>query len=370
MRNTTLSYRAAILPVSDNESRPLWSVMIPTYNCTRYLRETLASVLAQDPGPDIMQIEVVDDHSTQDDPEAVVQELGQGRIQFYRQPQNRGYIHNFETCLQRSRGRLIHLLHGDDCVRDGFYRKLQRGFQEHPEIGAAYCRHIVMDEHGHWQRISALEQPESGLLSNCLERLVIRHPIQTPSIVVRREVYEKLGGFDGRILSCGEDWEMWVRIAANYPFWFEVEPLAVYRSHSTSLSGRAVRTGQNLRDMRLAFEMIRSYLPEAAAPQLSRKARDFWAFCGLHNAVQMLSQADLSGARAQMREAWKFSLSLRVIIASAFYLASGMEKYLTGQPALPDMFLQPEEKDKAAGLQKESILGQKQVADTSQVVQR
>lgn len=53
-------YSHTILPVADGEPRPLWSVMIPTYNCASYLRETLASVLAQDPGPDLMQIAVVD----------------------------------------------------------------------------------------------------------------------------------------------------------------------------------------------------------------------------------------------------------------------------------------------------------------------
>jgi glycosyltransferase involved in cell wall biosynthesis len=57
-------YRAIIPPIPDGTPRPLWSVMIPTYNCANYLRETLASVLAQDPGFEIVQIEVVDDHFT------------------------------------------------------------------------------------------------------------------------------------------------------------------------------------------------------------------------------------------------------------------------------------------------------------------
>ena len=75
-------------PLADAKDRPLWSVMIPTYNCAGYLRETLACVLAQDPGPDQMQIEVVDDCST-DDPQAIVDELAPDRVSFHRQPENR-----------------------------------------------------------------------------------------------------------------------------------------------------------------------------------------------------------------------------------------------------------------------------------------
>jgi len=90
--------------------------MIPTFNCADYLRITLQSLLDQVPGPDEMQIEVVDDCSTKDDPEAVVQELGRGRVQFFRQPRNVGAIENFNTCVRRSRGHYVHLLHGDDLV--------------------------------------------------------------------------------------------------------------------------------------------------------------------------------------------------------------------------------------------------------------
>ncbi|MBE9178458.1 glycosyltransferase [Oculatella sp. LEGE 06141] len=310
-------HRAVIAPVPEECDRPLWSVMIPTYNCAAYLRETLTSVLAQAPAAEEMQIEVVDDHSTQDDPAAVVAEVGQGRVEFYRQPQNVGYIRNFETCLQRSRGHLIHLLHGDDGVRDGFYQTMQRRFDEHPEMGAAFCRHIYMDEHGHWRRLSPLEQPTSGLFEQGLEKIVVRHPIQTPSIVVRRSVYEQLGGFDRRFSCCGEDWEMWVRIAAAYPVGYEVEPLAIYRSHSTSLSGRSVRSGQNIRDVRLASEIIEPYLPPAAAGQLSNKARELWALWGLHCARELLANRDVTGAIAQLQEALNCSRSPTVLFAAA-----------------------------------------------------
>ncbi|MBD2089462.1 glycosyltransferase family 2 protein [Microcoleus sp. FACHB-1515] len=311
--NQPTVYRAAIAPVPTDAPRPLWSVMIPTYHCADYLRQTLASVLAQDLGADVMQIQVVDDHSTLDDPEAAVRELGQGRIEFYRQPQNVGYIRNFETCLERSRGHLVHLLHGDDLVRVGFYQKLQRAFKQHPELGAAYCRHIICDEYGHWQRLSPVEQSQSGILSDALARIVSRHPIQTPSIAVRRSVYEQLGGFDRRMASCGEDWEMWVRIAAHYPVWFEAEPLAIYRSRASSLSGKAMRTGQNLRDVRLATQLIQPYLPAAQAKLLHQQASHLWAFWGLSCARDMLAQGDYSGGLVQIREALCCATSASVI---------------------------------------------------------
>jgi glycosyltransferase involved in cell wall biosynthesis len=291
--------------------------MIPTYNCASYLRETLASVLAQDPGPDVMQIAVVDDHSTQDDPAAVVEELGRGRVEFYRQPHNVGLVKNFQTTLELSRGKLIHQLHGDDLVRDGFYQKLQRGFLENPEIGAAFCRHIIMDEHSHWQHISILEQQKSGVLPGSWLLLIAGFQrIQTPSIVVRREVYEKLGGFDYR-LAIAEDWEMWVRIAAKYPVWYEVEPLAIYRKHSKSISNSNINNGKYLQQMRKAVDVSQAYIPENSASELYKHTRENCAFYGLAMADLLIDTSDVEGTIKLIHKALKFSRSFKKVIRSA-----------------------------------------------------
>lgn len=310
--NESHLYRASIPPIIEEVSRPLWSVMIPTYNCANYLRETLASVLAQDPGSEFMQIEVIDDCSTKDDPKAVVEELGQGRVGFYQQPKNVGFIKNFETCLLRSRGHLIHLLHGDDYVRDGFYRKLQKAFEEAPDIGYAFCRHLYMDEKGHWQSVSPLEETESGIVKNWLEKIATGQRITTPSVVVRREVYEQLGGFDRRMSCAGEDWEMWVRIATRYPVWFEVEPLAAYRVKRVgSLTGSSASTGGLARDMRKATEIIESYLPaylpEPVFKRVTTQARNTYALWAIRVAKQMPVTENLSVFLAQIQEVLRCS---------------------------------------------------------------
>jgi hypothetical protein len=302
--------REHIPPVSGGD-RPLWSVMIPTHNCAAYLRETLQSVLAQDPGPARMQIEVVDDHSTADDPEAVVRELGGGRVAFYRQPRNLGHVGNFNSCLQRSRGLLVHLLHGDDRVRKGFYRALEQPFLRHPEIGAAFCRAIVLDEQGRWKRFTLLERREAGVLDDWLELIASGQRLQTPSVVVRRAVFERLGGFDPR-LSWSEDCEMWVRIAASYPVWFEPEPLAEYRQHGTSSTARQQRTGENVQDFRRAIEITRAYLPHGAGG-IYHDARRWTAHRAIDTAWRVATAGNWQTASVQLREALRTSRAPGVV---------------------------------------------------------
>ena len=68
---------------------PIWSVMIPVYNRTKYLCETIDSVLSQGYGKEELQIEVIDDCSPQNDPEPLVRTKYGKRVSFYRQAQNR-----------------------------------------------------------------------------------------------------------------------------------------------------------------------------------------------------------------------------------------------------------------------------------------
>lgn len=295
-------FHSSIPVVPSDVKRPLWSVMIPTYNCARFLRETLESVLQQDPGPDQMQIEVIDDYSTKDDPEAVVREFGRNRVTFYRQPANVGIIKNFETCLRRSRGQLIHQLHGDDVVLPGFYRQMATHFTAHPEIGMAFCKHAEIDEHSRPQDTFVPEPGPAGILDDWLERIAVKQQIQTATVVVRRDVYETLGGFDRR-LTRSEDWEMWVRIALHYPVSYEPTLLALYRRHSTSSTTRGYLNGDHVRVWREALKVVRSKLPADKADRLHRAARRNLATYDLESARRLFRSRQFGPAFTYLREA-------------------------------------------------------------------
>ncbi|MEM7726627.1 MAG: glycosyltransferase family 2 protein [Cyanobacteria bacterium P01_A01_bin.45] len=308
-------YRHHVMSVPEGVIRPLWSVMIPTYNCTHYLRETLESVLAQDPGEEVMQITVVDNCSTEGDPEAIVTELGQGRVEFYRQPYNVGSLGNFETCLELSRGYLIHTLHSDDCVREGFYEKMTSCFTRNPEIGAAFCRSIYIDDKSNWEGFSSLEIPKSGILPReWIERIADVCCISVPSLgVVRREVYEALGGWDSRCGLSG-DWEMWARIFAYYPVWYETEALAMWRRHSTSNNVVHAKSSQFIQENFNTIEMIfKSYLPDGASSRGFRNGKQNCAFLALEAAHLLIYQGKTVKAFLEIKRALQYSLSAKVI---------------------------------------------------------
>ena len=316
--------RGPILPLPDG-ARPRWSVMIPTYNCAGYLEAALRSVLAQDAGPEAMQIEVVDDHSTADDPEEVVRRLGGGRVDFYRQPENVGVVANLNTCLQRSRGEVVHLLHGDDIVLEGFYRILGDRLRQHPAAGAAYCRHLYVDEPGRRLDVAPRDPAASGILDEGARFLAAEQRIMTPCIVVRRSVYEQVGGFDDR-LACAEDWEMWVRVAARFAVFYEERPLACYRLHDDSNTGRNLRSGLSLDHTRLAIDLFADYFKPAERRAVKRAAFSRYAESALETARTLQSRGDAAAARAQLRVVWRLERSPRTAVGIARVLARSVAR--------------------------------------------
>jgi glycosyltransferase involved in cell wall biosynthesis len=303
----------AIRVLPADEHRPLWSVMIPTYNPrTDYLEETLHSVLQQDPGPDHMQIEVIDDCSTDDVAAQIVGRVAAGRVSFHAEPQNRGLANTWNRCLERACGNWVHILHQDDIVLPGFYDRLRNGAEE-SHAGAIFCRYAAANSKGHWINISELYRESAGLLEDWHARITVQQLIQCPAIVVRRLVYEQVGGFLPR-LRYVPDWEMWQRIASRFSFWFEPSILACYRAHPNSATSRLRREAADAREVRELIDLTTSYHTPARGRVLARKARSYYAGLAVLYAREMLVAGQLRPACKQILEALRLCRSPRIIL--------------------------------------------------------
>ncbi|MBD2724671.1 glycosyltransferase family 2 protein [Hymenobacter armeniacus] len=279
----------------DLPGRPRWSVMIPAYNCAAFLPDALKSVLAQAPGPELMQIEVVDDASTDADVQALVEAHGHGRVGYFRQPRNVGSIRNFETCINRARGHIVHILHGDDRLMPvapgatGFYQKMGELLDRYPEAGAAACHYAYINEAGRLNGIPARLAEEDGLLEDWLLRLAKQQQLQYACTVVRRRVYEELGSFYGN--SYGEDWEMWVRIARHYPVAYTPDTLAQYRGHGQSISWTKLMSGELVTDMVQVIGRIQEHVPAAQRKAVADFSGKFYAHFVITTAYELAERS-------------------------------------------------------------------------------
>lgn len=253
-----------IPPLPPDLDKPFWSVMIPTFNSGSYLETSLRSVLCQDPGQTHMQIEVVDDCSNVDNPLETVRKVAGNRVDFFRQPANVGAPRNFNTCLQRARGQWVHILHSDDAVRADYYRSFSRFIEEHPGLDMLFCRAVIIDERGRWLSIAGSPPYFSGTYPNQVRAitfdLTVENFIIAPTVAVRRSVYERLGGFN-QSLQHTADWEMWLRIGAQFQVGYLDEPLILRREHEAADTARLAATGANLREIVTTLRWAMDQLP-------------------------------------------------------------------------------------------------------------
>src|SRR5438034_1422137 len=301
-------------------TRPYWSVMIPTYNPrAEYLEETLKSVLQQAPGPDQMQIEVIDDCSMDNTASEVTRRIGAGRVTFHAEPQNLGLANAWNQCIERARGHWVHILHQDDIVLPGFYDRLRKGVEE-SHAGAIFCRHAIANSNGHWIRISELHRESAGLLDDWHAKITAQQVIQCAAIAVRRRVYEQLGGFLPQ-LHYVPDWEMWQRIASQFPFCFEPSILACYRVHPNSATSRMRLDAADVREVRELIDLTTTYHSPARGRMLARKAHWLYAQAAVSHAREMLSQSGFHPAWKQILEALRLCHNRRIIwLVSSFFV--------------------------------------------------
>ena len=244
--------RARIGPVGAS-ARPLWSVMIPTYDCAPTCADARIRAGAG-PGPELMQIEVVDDASS-DRPRRWSRSSARGRVGFFRQPRNVGHVANFNTCLRARAGGW-----STSSTATTAARRLLRGdgpAAAEPTVGAAFCRYIAIDEQGDWAA-----SPRSTALRRAAEtgREDRRRPAPADAVHGGAARGIRAAGRVRRARRLREDWEMWVRIAARVPGRVRAGAARpVSRAHA-SPAGRMLR-GRERRDLRRVIEINREHSP-------------------------------------------------------------------------------------------------------------
>ena len=238
------------------------SVIIPTYNRAALLAEAIRSVQAQNSAD--CEIIVADDGST-DNTSQVAAQFGQAVI-YLRLPHRGQPAATRNAGLRAARGEFIAFLDSDDLfLPDRFAQQLPL-LQSNPEVGLVYSDGIYFRDDPACpvgRVLDGLPTPSGDAFADLLRGNFLAPPI----VLIRRASLDAIGDFDEQPdFIAVEDYDLWLRLAARFPFVYAPGSVAAIRRHSQGLSRDLLTL--RVRILRVLAKMAILY------PDLIRQHRD------------------------------------------------------------------------------------------------
>ncbi|MCL4233891.1 MAG: glycosyltransferase family 2 protein [Deltaproteobacteria bacterium] len=271
------------------------SAVIPTRNRPDLLRRALASVFAQTRPAD--EVIVACHESERASVEAVAGPWSE-RIRIVAHGTHGAALAR-NAAIDAATGKWLAFCDDDDEWMPDRLERLARLADANPDLVAVYSDATVSGGSRGGSRGPTIFSRQSPYAGSIRERLWEDNPIPTSSVLARREVVARLGGFRHRF-EPAEDYDLWLRLAAVGPIAFDPKPLCVYHLHGA-------QTGRLAAVMFPACAAaIEEDLREAGATAGGRVVQRLWS---LHivaaKALARIGDADAADAH------WRSAIRLR-----------------------------------------------------------
>lgn len=223
----------------------LVSIVLLTYNHEKYIKDCILGILEQD----YTNIElIILDDASNDRTVKIIKSLQNKLIKrfvnfiFLENNKNSGNIaYNINCMIKKCKGNYIKIISGDDIMEYNCVSKLLMCFTVHPECSVVYSNvYIVSNDYKKGNTVTKTDKMynlrKSELESKAFFRkLMLGNCIAAPSVMTKKDVYEKWGFYDESIPY--EDYEYWIRVSYNGGiFYYLNECLVYYRRSCNSMT--------------------------------------------------------------------------------------------------------------------------------------
>ena len=226
-----MSFLKKVMRMSSEKTKV--SVCVPTYNRAHYFNKTIQFILNQT----FSDFElIIVDNASEDTTEEVVRKFMEkdNRIRYYKNAKNIGMYPNWNRAIELATGDYIAIFHDDDVYHPTILEKEVALLDAHSNVGLVDTGGYVVDEEdnkiGTWIYNRPIITSGIDFILNTLKTSFC--PINCPSVMVKRECYEKVGYFTDKFIS--SDYDMWLRICEYFDVGYIKEPLFNYRRHKES----------------------------------------------------------------------------------------------------------------------------------------
>ncbi len=210
---------------------PSISVIIPTYNATKTVLDTIASVQAQTHRD--IEIIVINDGSTDNLLACLALTVTDARVKIYSYP-NGGLPVARNRGIARSTGDYIAFIDADDLWTPDKLERQLAALVANPKAGLAYSWTYFMEEDGERYHTDRAIWFEGDVRKDLMLWNFLCHGSNP---LIRRSVIDAVGEFDPTLPSA-EDWDYWLRIAAQWEFALVPAPQIYYRQSGGAMSAK------------------------------------------------------------------------------------------------------------------------------------
>jgi glycosyltransferase involved in cell wall biosynthesis len=243
------------------------SIVLPTYNGSRYLAESVRSCVDQTFAD--WELIIVDDCSTDSTPSIIADfAAADSRIRSIRNAENKRLPASLNIGFEAARGSLLTWTSDDNRYRPDALREMVAFLDARPEVGMVYADYDVIDGDG--------VNLGSGWLGGIGE-MGYRNVIGA-CFLYRRCVADAIGGY-AEDLFLAEDYDYWLRIMCQFPIARLRKRLYDYRLHAGALTSTKVEGVRRTTSAALARNLgaLERAVPHTAALahlHLARHARE------------------------------------------------------------------------------------------------
>jgi glycosyltransferase involved in cell wall biosynthesis len=218
--------------------QPLISVVIPTYNRTSFLKLTLESVLHQT--YQNFEIIVVDDGTSNDENLFLCNTFE--KVRYIKIENSGGPAKPRNVGIREAKGKYMAFVDDDDLWLPQKLKIQVAILNNNPSFGLVHSCCELIDEKGILKNV-LIGRPGSPDVKHgdVSLRMMGNWTLMTSSVIIRKEVLEKVGIFNEEMPAAGEDVEFWVRCSFETKFYYIDESLAQYRVHSGNISGNSAK---------------------------------------------------------------------------------------------------------------------------------
>ncbi len=258
-----------------NNYMPKLSIIIPTYNRSNYLEQSLKSIFDQDFKD--FEIIVVDNNSTDFTKDVIDKFSKDERLKYFKNDHNLGASNNHIKALQLASGEYISMFSDDDIMLQDSLKIRIDVLDAFDDIVLVHSSFSTIDEknnliqRGHWAKNLYDEMNiETGLMnSKTVKSILIKrwNFICMPTVIVRSSIIHKHFLTFNNTLNYFIDWDFWLRLLEYGSFYYVNEELINYRRHSVNETNK-IKPAIALTEL---FLLKLSYYNKYNPGQLNRK---------------------------------------------------------------------------------------------------